>query len=619
MTRRFQGMVSVIVLGLMLAVSLGLLLPGAKQAWAQSGDSPAEAGTAAPTLPTPPADAPAIEGAPDLAAAEEKFIRADWALLAFEDKKVGYVSKEIMELHADGKLVGHRLIINKFQKLEMSEERPTYHQKSVLNLDPSWIAVSFSTEISRGLDVTTVTGHVADGKLLVTTVAGADTRTHTAAVKSPPTFAGAFIQAMAARGLKPGDTFSVTTIDEQWGAYNETPRQARVMRHSQVPAAGGSGSADVLMIAERTGIFETMHWVHPNGRIYRSEGGVHHLSVRESSMHESRGLKLEGTVEFQNRIPIQSGRTLDSDVCGYQMTVPPYPYLPLVFRDGMVVIISNQLASDRIMMTVTRAASGGADSQRMLFQSFSRLMGSPSEVKESAATVGDLPALRFQGKLSVSGREGWFNTVVTSRGEYYYIFSQVGVWPATQDKAGSIFDALIASVRWKKIFGRERGHWDGQVYISESNNYRLRMLDDGWKIPEDRSGVPTSVEAVRDDRSALLAVEALELNAGTTLAQATASYLERLRKTMPKVENLKQEPRKIGGGDVAPGQGAEALMITYEANAIDDEPTVSRHLLTVHGNNLLVLTLVTKKSADEVNTKHYEKAVESLRLNSGAQ
>lgn len=550
---------------------------------------------------------------PDLTKAKPKFVRLDWSLIVFEDRKVGYVNKELNELHVDGKPVGHRLIINRFMKLTMAEDTPTYHQKSVLDMDSRWRAVSFTTETHRGAELTTVTGRIANGELATTITAGDagdGSRTQKTKLQSPPVFSGAFLYAMAAEGLKIGATFSAATIDEQWGSYNAVQRQARVIRKTPVSSADGKGAAEVFVIAERIGFFETVHWVHDNGRIYRSEGGVHHLSVRESGMHAARELKQDDKVEYQHRIPIQMGRTLDSDVCGYQLTVPDYPYLPLVFRDGTLVIINNQFGLDHIMLTVMRAPAGGADEQRLVFRNFAGQLGLPTKAEESPITVDGAAGLRFTGSYNQNNREGWFETIVVSRGEFYYVFNQIGVWPAKRKPVGEILSDMIRSIKWTQIFGRERGQWDGPVYVSQSNKYRLKMAAEGWQIPQQRSGVPTSVEVVRDDRSALIAVEALELDHGTTLQQAAAAYVARLQQNMPKAENLKQQSHKVGGAD--------GLAVSYEAAAIDDEPTLSRHLLTIHEGHLLVLTLVTKKSAVDENVTHFEAVAESLRLDRAA-
>ncbi len=549
----------------------------------------------------------ADNGKPDLTQAEEKFVRADWSLVTFEDKKVGFINKEHRELHVDGKLVGHRLIINRFMKMDLLQQRPTFHQESTLDMDASWQAVSFKTETRRDRDLTTISGRVEGNTLKVSITSGDETRTYETQMKSRPTFAGAFIQAIVASGLRAGMQYAVTTIDEATGSYSEAPRLARALQKTRVQS--GDGAAEVFVVLERSSIFETMHWVYPgSGRIYRSEGGAHHLSVRESSISESMGLKLEGTVEYQKRIAIQNARTLASDVFGYQLTMPAYPYMPVVFRDGLLVVFNNQTGHDNIMLMVVTTAAGGAEAREQVFETYTkRMVGTTGEVRQTPARVGEIEGTQFDGSALVGSRQGWFRSTIISRGDYYYIFSQVGVWPSTPGQSAGKLNEVLSSVEWTKIFGRERGRWDGAVYISESHNYRLQLMADAWQVPQERGGVATNVEVVRDDRSALVAVELIELDEGATLEQAVEQYGQRLRRNLPQAENIDRKPARI--------DNLEAVRLSYEARAIDDEPTESQHLLAVKGQHLLVLTLVTKKSDQAAdNRAHYQAAVESFRF-----
>ena len=165
--------------------------------------------------------------------------------------------------------------------------------------------------------------------------------------------------------------------------------------------------------------------------------------------------------------------------------------------------------------------------------------------------------------------------------------------------------------RQRSGFGRERGHWVGELYVSESYGYRVRLLGPGWRLPQERSGVATNIEAVREDRSAVLTVALEATDPKQTLEQAADAYAQQIKSAVPEAGNVSRREAKLAG--------QPAVMLTYDAKAIDKEPTESRHLIAVEGGQRYVVTLVVKKKSLEAGLKHFARAVESFEFGKPAE
>jgi len=498
------------------------------------------------------------------------------------------------------------LEVSRFLKTNLSDKRATITEKSLLQMDGDFTALSFDTTRTDLVGTVHLQGAVTDGQLKVTATVGDTKRTWTAPAKDKPTFDAALLFALTAEPPAEGRTISRLTIDERYGLVGTAPVAARIMQ--RVSFRTPADQQDGFAVVEQRGNSVTAHLVDAKGRLVRSEGQNHNLLVQMMTERERQDLSLEGNVPWQNRLGHVVGRTLTCRAGGYSMDLPSYPYVVSVGADGQVVM-ADSLTGDEAMhlVVVPLAEASGDDAKRRqaLFATWCRMVGTVTDTAESQTTVGGVPALAVRGKITVGGRAADFETTLVVREHLGYILGRLQLQPAPGPGDGA-YRRLVDSIRWSKIFGRERGHWDQTAYVSEAYNYRVELLAPGWRLPEERSGVATSVEAIREDRSALVAVLVSPAADNATLLAAADQYEKDIRINMARVTDLNRVAAKLGG--------REAVLITYSARAIDDEPTESQHVLTVNAGRLVVLTLVAKKTQLEAGRAHFARAVASFQF-----
>jgi hypothetical protein len=147
--------------------------------------------------------------------------------------------------------------------------------------------------------------------------------------------------------------------------------------------------------------------------------------------------------------------------------------------------------------------------------------------------------------------------------------------------------------------------------VSDSYGYRLRLLAPGWQLPQDRWGVATSIEAVRDDHSALLALSFEPADKDATLDRLAEAYEKRIKDRVPEAGPAERKAATLGG--------QPAVLLVYQAKAIDGEPTESRHVMALESGLVWTLTFVSKKGSLEENAKHFDEALKLFQFGKAAE
>ena len=553
----------------------------------------------------PPAAAPEPAQPEKPEPSKDKLLNMTWFLLSHEGHRIGYMNKALYRV-ADSGPVAFRMEIHRFLKTTAADKKPTYLEQATLEMDKDWTAVAFRTTssgIGIGLGASTIEGKVADATLAVIETRDGRQTTSTAKFAGDETFSGAFVNWLGSRKLVPGKTFMRRTIDEHNGLATRSPHMARVLRQSAIKTL--AGEEDGFVVVEQEGGQITGHLLRQSGLLVRSEGQNHNLVAQEVRASEGARLDLTDDVPWQNRIEDKTGNTLSSAAFGYALTLPPYPYLPTVAADGQLISADNVTGRDGLHLVVRGVQAGDADAAKKLYEDWKRMVGPTEDVVESRRPLAGQPACFFKGKTVVGGRPATFQLATVVREHLGYLIGYIHVGTGPSGHA-AVFRRFLDGVEWIRIFGRERGHWDGQDYVSDSYGYRLRLLADGWRVPEDREGVPTGIEAVREDRSAMLAVILEPVEDGATLEEAVDAYELRARNNVPGADGLARQKLAL--------DGRPAVMLRYDANAIDGEPTESRHVIALDDGRLTILTFVGKRNALEANLKHFTATVQSFRF-----
>lgn len=590
---------------------LHVVLSAALLVAAPDGPSSAQEPAAPPVRATEPAkpSEPAATTAPATPAPQAepaKCLWRGWYLLSLEGRKIGYENQILSRLSGPGPAV-YRLEVYRFLKAAAADKRPTTLEKCILEMDGDFTALSFdTTRTDVAGPAVRVQGSVADGKLTVTATVGATASTWTTPAAGKPTFDAAILFALAAQPLVEGRTFSRLTIDERYGLMGATAAMARVMQ--KVSVSTPAGPQDGFALVEQRGNTITAHLVDAQGRRVRSEGQNHNLAAQTMTDRERQDLNLDGQTPWQNRISEAIGQALSSQAFGYTLSMPAYPYVTSASSGGQIVTadgLTGDEAMHLVVMSLSESSGESLARSRALFATWCRMVGPAAETVEGQTTVDGLPALTVRGKTTLGGRAAEFETTIVVREHLGYVIGRLLIQPSAPGN-DTAYRRLIESIRWTKIFGRERGHWDKNVYVSDSHGYRLELLGSGWRLPEERSGVATSVEAVRQDRSGLVAV-VIEPAADQAVLETLADQYEKnVKAKVADATDLQRKDTRLGG--------RAAVLLTYSAKAIDGEPTVSQHVLTLDAGRLVVLTLVTRKSQLEANLAHFAQAMESFQF-----
>jgi hypothetical protein len=540
-----------------------------------------------------------------IAAAKPKTLRTAWYLLSYESRRVGYRNVVLSRLTGDGPAT-HRLTVHDFLRSSPTDKQPTQMDKTVCEMDAEWTALSFESSRSvMGIDRMTVKGRVIGNKLSVECTAGGERLQWTTDIAGRPTFDQAYLQWVAARELDVGKIFERHTIDALHGLVATTPRVARIAQPTTLRTRLGNKPGFVLI--EQSGAQVTGHLLHADGRLFRSEGQNHNWAVQTVSPAERKGLKLDGSVKWHEHIDGRTGPAYGSATFGYTVALPAFPYVMTARGEGRFVGADNAGGSDGVFLLAVSAPPGNdAETRaRTLYGRWAKSVGAAEQVTDEPIELQKLPGLLFKGQTRSGGRPSEFSLAVIARGHVGYLIGRVRLLPGASKDDHALHDVL-KSLRWTRIFGRERGQWQGDHYVSQSYGYRLKLLAPGWRVPEDRSGVATSIEAVRTDRSAVLTVTFEATADDTSLSDRVKAYRKKIETNVPGAMDLQQEDARLGG--------QAAVLLRYKARAIDNKPTVSHHVLAIEKGRRVIVTIVTRQDEATENLKHFKAVVASFRF-----
>jgi hypothetical protein len=560
-----------------------------------------------------PARAAILSGLPPLPAAPKlekpagKLLSTCWYLITCQDNKIGYLNQALYQLDGPAPLF-YRLETRHFLKAALSENHPTVLSESIMFMDKDFNALRFTTTRRRGGALETISGEVADGQLAVTVTAEGqktEKRSFSLAVTDHPTFAGAFLLWVGKQNLEAGQPLRRSVIDETSGAF-QPQRLARATEKVEMKLEKGGGLlSESYRVSEQSGLMATGHLIAPDGLLVRSDGRNYNLGLIEAPP-PTPPLKLDGTVAWENQLPGLAGHTFTSETYGYKLTLPSYPYLPVSAGDGKFLVFSNLTGGDAFyFLTFSVAPESVAGAAEKLYQTWAASFDSVQDVVTTTTTIDHLAAVVHQGHGRTGGRDFAFQVAVVVRGELAYLVASRDPWPY-HPAVSKTFDQLLAGLAWTTVFGRDRGHWDGNDYTSDTFGYRLRLLAPLWRLPQQRTGVATNVEAVREDRAAMISVTLLPLPDAADLDQFVAAYQKSAETRVPGATDFQRRLATLAG--------RPAALLTYQAKALDNEPTETRHLIALDGRFAYVLTLVSKKSSLEENVKHFTSAADSFRF-----
>ncbi|NIA20887.1 MAG: hypothetical protein GWP05_02715 [Anaerolineaceae bacterium] len=550
---------------------------------------------------------PALPGPPNLPTIDKptgKLLQTAWYLMTYEADKIGYINRALYRVDGPGS-AAYRVEVRRFLRPSLDADNVGVFEDSTMLVDKDFAAVSFRTS-RRGLDVEemTIEGTVAEGELKVSATSGSARRSWTNKLQGRPTFAGALLFWLGRQRIAEEARFARTVINERSGTFQgQQPVALRVVQKAQMML--DNKRQDAWLVSERNGLFSTVHFLRADGRLYRSQGQNHNLTYNETPGTDAARLDLSGEVKWKNNVMLKVGNGVSSEAFGYKLAVPPYPYMPVVVGYGRYLAVTNFLGGDQLFVFVTYLRAGDPDARERLYKSWTRNLPQNGEPVKLETVVDKVPAVVYRIKTRMGGRETAGRLSVVVRHELGYLIGQMAPWPSRAAES-DVFDTLLGSVSWSTAYGREKGMWDGAEYVSYSHDYRVRLLGPGWQLPERRSGVPTNIEVVSKDRSAMISLKIEPARQGIDIKAPAANYRRMIETKMPGVANLSEKQTTL--------DGRPAIELAYEAKAIENEPTRTRHVLAVKGTYLYILTFVGKTATLGATEGRFAEVIESFKF-----
>lgn len=590
-----------------IAAALALLAGTARTDDAVTAES---AQPPAPTTAAPqPQDAPPDAAEPALAPAappaperpQGALKQAAWYLMGYEKHKIGYLNRALYALDGDDSDAAYRLEVRRFMRSSLAVAQADSFEESVMWLDASFGALRFrTTRRLAGEPELKLEGTVADGRLNVEAACGDETRRWTVDAPAGATFAGALPIWLAAQGVAEGGTWARSFVNERNGSPSGNPVRYRAIQKAGLTLDGKR--QDAWLVVEENGLARTLHVLRADGRLYQSIGQNHNQTLEEIDGNKAAGLKLDGDIKWQNAVPLKVGDGLSSEAYGYRLTLPDYPYVPLVLNDGGLVLIVNLLGDDTLAVVAAPIRAGDPQAADRLYQ-VTMLFGIRGEPTRSERTVDGLTAQLRSATSPVLGREMNSRFAVVIRDDLGYLFGHMAVWPGKADSR-DVLSRLLSNVRWTRPFGREQGVWNGRRYESHTYGYRVELPSDGWRLPQQRKGVPTNLETVCEDGGAVITLMVQPAQTGIAPETVAAGYRKTIEQAMGPAVEVTQKTCTL--------DGKPAVELVYDARAIDDEPTRTRHVIAVNGNHWYLLTLVSKKTVMEAAEAAFDAALKTF-------
>ena len=531
-----------------------------------------------------------------------KLLQTTWYLVTYEADKVGYINRALYQVDGPGKAV-YRAEVRRFLKSSLATDKADVFDDSVMLLDKDFAAVSFRAS-RRGLNVDEVTieGTVAEGELKINATSGSVARTWTNRIQGRPTFAGALAFWLGSQEITEGAQFAMTAINERSGTFQGKPVALRVVQKAKMML--DNKRQEAWLVSELNGYRSTLYFLRSDGRMHRSQGQNHNLTVKETPVAEAARLDLSGEVKWNNNVMLKVGEGLSSEAFGYRATLPSYPYMPIVLGDGSYVIAGNSVGDDALIILASHVRAGDPQAAERLY-SATRLLGITGEPTKRQTRIDGLPATIYEVKTALNGRETTGKFAVVIRDELGYLIGHVAAWPSGAGRH-EVFESFLNTISWSTAYGREKGMWDGAEYVSYSHGYRVRLMAPGWQLPERRSGVPTNIEVASKDRSALISLKIEPARQGISIQVPAANYRKMIEAEMPEAANLSEKQTTLGG--------QPAIELAYDAKAIEGQPTRTRHVLAVKGAYFYILTFVGKTSTLGATEGRFAEVIESFKF-----
>jgi len=619
----------------------------------------------APSPPAEPAPTPAKSETPKV---EPKLVMTNWQSLYLAQRKIGYLAQSLYELQ-DG---ARRLQTNIFLKSDAGDDKIGYMKMVTADVDRRFRPLALECRIQAGQRIWQVKGRAEAGEFVLTrTVGDPSTRLGVALPSAlrlrleesgskgdasttvripmdenlvPLTWA---LPATILSGTAPGQTRRWLVLDESLGAVLPDPCLVHVVGPRTIPpvAPGGPPAAGTAVVSI-CGLEVVAHLVADDGRVLRSVWQTAPLVGLATGLTEAR--RLSGAADGPKGPDIEGlagGRYSDAQH-GFNLWVPPYPYVAHAAPSVGAMEIASLVGESRLVVRLAAAAPAGTSAiqpageadpssaaaalplrrvdaeaartadliQREWAARFEAVeAGPPTAVPaspgQSPATPGRSPAGREGRVITGTARLGcttiyFRNLYLVNEGRTYLVSLQVPDQPVKTEQ--TLLESVVPSLRLAALEGPLPLAVSGDTVRSPYYGFELTRPSAKWKIPNHMEGPTAALELAREDQAAVVIVRVVTPKPGQSL-EAFAAIQAQLA-----AENLGAARPEPKATTLA---GRKAVEIVYDAKKVlSGRAARCTAVYTDLGGRVLALMLIAADDADESAAKDLQAIRDSLKL-----
>ncbi|MGB2937938.1 MAG: hypothetical protein WBD05_07045 [Phycisphaerae bacterium] len=558
--------------------------------------------------------APAASAGQPEEAAESVF--RQWHSLYLDGRKIGYRTVSLHRLPGGG----HRIKISLFLKQRIADTKARYVKTIRAEVDAAGRPRALDCQVASGARRWRVKGERLDDSFRLTRTVGEKETKASVPLQADVTFRSWALLATFLGGAgapvaepdgPPGRVARWRIIDESLGAVLPDPCLVRIIGPRSIPLGGGktvSGTA----VLEVCGPEVVAHLVDRRGWTLRSVWQSAPLVAEGVTMGEARRMADDGEGPGGVSVPGLEGGRYRNPRMGYQVYVPPYPFVAHVARDADTVRLTD--LTDEAWVTVRPAIDPRMATMHAAEQELKRLA---DLVHQQWAARWDEVEAGEPRDLYLNGREArrvegtarlgcttfhFRNVFVVGQGLAYLVTAARADRPVAA--AGSLLEPIVASLRLLPPEGRMPIQTSGDRLRIPYYGLEVRRPSERWKAPRHLDGPATVLELAREDQAAVAVLRVLTPRDKESLADFVA------RRAGLVAEDLGIDAPEAASTTLA---GRKGLELAYEGDLLAGEPAQCRAIYTPIAKRIFVLVLVSKTGAEDAR-EDLERLRESVRF-----
>ncbi|HET6442936.1 MAG TPA: hypothetical protein VM219_01725 [Phycisphaerae bacterium] len=558
--------------------------------------------------------APAASAGQPEEAAESVF--RQWHSLYLDGRKIGYRTVSLHRLPGGG----HRIKISLFLKQRIADTKARYVKTIRAEVDAAGRPRALDCQVASGARRWRVKGERLDDSFRLTRTVGEKETKASVPLQADVTFRSWALLATFLGGAgapaaepdgPPGRVARWRIIDESLGAVLPDPCLVRIIGPRSIPLGGGktvSGTA----VLEVCGPEVVAHLVDRRGWTLRSVWQSAPLVAEGVTMGEARRMADDGEGPGGVSVPGLEGGRYRNPRMGYQVYVPPYPFVAHVARDADTVRLTD--LTDEAWVTVRPAIDPRMATMHAAEQELKRLA---DLVHQQWAARWDEVEAGEPRDLYLNGREArrvegtarlgcttfhFRNVFVVGQGLAYLVTAARADRPVAA--VGSLLGSIVASLRLLPPEGRMPIQTSGDRLRIPYYGLEVRRPSERWKAPRHLDGPATVLELAREDQAAVAVLRVLTPRDKESLADFVA------RRAGLVAEDLGIDAPEAASTTLA---GRKGLELAYEGDLLAGEPAQCRAIYTPIAKRIFVLVLVSKTRAEDAR-EDLERLRESVRF-----